>query len=52
MDELVEKRKELRSLELQFNIAKLETRILEIDDEKQKIMETIEKQKMELMKNG
>ena len=48
---LEEKRKELRKFELMFNIAKLETRILELDEEKEKISETINKQKEELQNN-
>lgn len=52
MNELEAKRKELRKLEIQFNVAKLETRLLELDDEKEKIREAIEKQKAELITNG
>ena len=37
--DIEEKRKEVRKLELQFNIGKLETRLLELDDEKIKINE-------------
>ena len=45
---LIQKKIELRKFELQFNIAKLETRLLEMDEERQKIQDAIEKQKAEL----
>ena len=45
---LDKKRMELRKFELQFNIARLETRLLEMDEEKEKIAEAISKQKEEL----
>jgi hypothetical protein len=48
MGELEKKKAELRKLELNFNIAKLETRLLELDEEKIKINEAILKQKDEL----
>ena len=45
---LIEKRAELRKFELQYNIARLETRLLEMDEERQKIQDTIDKHKAEL----
>lgn len=45
---LEQKRMELRKFELQYNIAKLETRLLELDEEKEKIQTAIRKQKAEL----
>jgi len=45
---LDKQRQKLRKMELQFNIMKLETRTLELDEEKMKIQEAIEKQILEL----
>jgi len=39
---LEEQRKKLRKMEIDYNILKLETRILELDEEKVKIRESIE----------
>jgi hypothetical protein len=47
---LATKKLELRKFELQFNVARLETRLLEMDEEKSKIQESIDAQKAELNK--
>ena len=54
MTELEEKRKQVEIMQFEFNILKLETRLLEIDEEKEKLRENIksQQQKVEALKNG
>jgi len=47
-ESLIEKKKALEKMELMFNIQKLEVRLLEIDEEKIKLQENIDKQKEKL----
>jgi hypothetical protein len=46
--DLSEQKKKLAKLETEFNIMKLETRLMEMDEEKIKIQESIEKQRQSL----
>jgi hypothetical protein len=48
MSELDEKRKNLRRMELEINVARMETRLLELDEERQKIFESIKTQQGKL----
>lgn len=48
MNALEQKKKELRKFELRYNIMKLETSMLELDEQKQKLQENINKQSEEL----
>jgi hypothetical protein len=45
---LADEKKELKILETKFNIKKLEVRLLELDEEKQKISDSIENLKRSL----
>lgn len=51
MSELEEKRKKLRKMELEINIARMETRQLELGEELHKISEAIKSQQ-EKLDNG
>lgn len=45
MESLQQKKKKMELMQLELNILKLETRLMEIDEEKIKIQENIETQK-------
>jgi hypothetical protein len=47
-ESLQEKKKQIEMMQLQFNILKLETRILELDEEKEKIADSINEQTKKL----
>ena len=52
MMDITEVRKNLKRKELSYNIAKLELRVMEMDEEKSKIQETIDRQSDELKNLG
>jgi len=45
---LIEKKKKMEIMQLELNILKLETKYLEIDEEKIKILDNIKEQKQKL----
>ena len=45
---LLQKKKELELMQIRFNISKLEVRLLELDEEKIKVQESINEQKAKL----
>jgi len=47
-EELIQKKKALEIMQFKFNIQKLEVRLLEIDEEKVKLQETIDEQRLKL----
>lgn len=51
---LAQKKKQIEQMQLEMNVLKLETRLLEIDEEKTQIMENItaQKQKLKDLKSG
>lgn len=44
-ESLIARKKQLEIMQFEFNIQKLEVRLLELDEEKQKTIEAIEEQK-------
>lgn len=46
---LIKKKKELEKMQFQFNISKLEVRLLELDEEKLTTEKSIEEQKKKLL---
>jgi len=48
MDELQNKKRKVEIMQLELNVLKLETRLLEMDEEKIKVAENIEEQKLKL----
>lgn len=47
-NELIQKKQKIETMQLEMNILKLETRLLEIEEEKVRIAENIEDQKNKL----
>jgi len=48
MDALQSKKRKVEIMQLELNVLKLETRLLEMDEEKIKVAENIEEQKLKL----